>query len=182
MSSAVGIAFLQVGEDVKAFTHMAAGGLFALQAIPFIAASPGKATYLLGGGIIGSLLPDVDHPSSSFGRRVLPVSLLLSATFGHRGITHSLFAVVAITLLVWFGLAKTGGYPDFVNPLAIGLSLGYLSHLFADYFTNSGVPLLWPNKRKFAFFVTVKTGSISEYVLAIVLYVALYRNMVEVVK
>ena len=44
---------------------------------------------------IGALLPDIDHPSSWVGRRLRVISRPLAATIGHRGITHSLVAVVA---------------------------------------------------------------------------------------
>lgn len=99
------------------------------------------------GSLLGSLLPDLDHPKSKLGRRFLPLSTFLYATLGHRGGTHSLFfAAVLLLLLIW------------VAPyLALGLCLGILSHILADMISYSvgkkftfgnGCPLLWPLARK----------------------------------
>lgn len=45
--------------------------------------------------LLASLLPDIDHPGSWVGRRTSPISDLISI-FSHRGITHSMWAVLAI--------------------------------------------------------------------------------------
>lgn len=89
---------------------------------------------------IGSLLPDIDHPKSKFGRLVPFLSYPISGIFGHRGITHSLFAVAAAAAALYLYGLKTW----FVAPLAVG----YISHLVGDVLTNSGAPLLWPRKDK----------------------------------
>ena len=47
------------------------------------------SSVLIGGSIWGSLLPDIDHPESTFGKKVPFISNLISATGGHRGITHA---------------------------------------------------------------------------------------------
>lgn len=108
---------------------------------------------------LGCLLPDIDHPSSYIGRRILPVSLLIGGIFGHRGITHSLLAVgVMSAFLVAASMGKA-------NQVIFALALGYLSHLLADWMTNSGVPLMWPRATKYKSPVTVETGSIGEYVI-----------------
>ncbi|VEB43121.1 Inner membrane protein ydjM [Chromobacterium violaceum] len=54
------------------------------------------AVLLLAGGLAGSLLPDIDHPKSWLGRRIPFLSRPISYLFGHRGITHSLLAVVGV--------------------------------------------------------------------------------------
>lgn len=111
---------------------------------------------------IGSLLPDIDHPKSSFGRAVPFLSYPISAIFGHRGITHSLFAIVAAAIILWlYGLRLW-----FVAPLG----LGYLSHLVGDVFTNSGAPLLWPKKNKVSF-PLFNTGSWIENLFLLALTV-----------
>lgn len=92
---------------------------------------------------LGSLLPDIDHPKSAFGRVVPFLSYPISAIFGHRGITHSFLAIAAVSATLWHYDYKLW----FVAPLAVG----YLSHLIGDVFTNSGAPLLWPNKDKVSF-------------------------------
>ena len=109
----------------------------------------------LGIAAIGSLLPDIDHPKSKFGRAVPFLSYPISMIFGHRGITHSVLAAVVSAIILYFYGAATW----FVAPLIVG----YLSHVAGDVFTNSGAPLLWPNKRKFSV-PLFNTGGFLEFV------------------
>lgn len=111
-----------------------------------------------------SLLPDIDHPSSRFGRMVPFISYPISAIFGHRGITHSLLMVVV--LLAALVIAGHAGW--FVAPLVIG----YLSHLIGDMLTNSGVPLLWPQRGKVSIPV-FNTGGLLEPLVRLALVVGL---------
>lgn len=104
---------------------------------------------------LGALLPDIDHPHSWAGRRFKWISIPLAAVIGHRGLTHSLLAVIAGLA----GLAMLG-----MGHLAAPLVIGYLSHLAADACTPSGVPLLWPMKKRFSLSL-VETGSWQEVVL-----------------
>lgn len=113
---------------------------------------------------VASLLPDIDHPKSKFGRLVPFLSYPISATFGHRGITHSLLMVVAMMI----ALFAFGHHGWFLPPLVIG----YLSHLMGDMLTNSGVPLLWPQRGKVSIPV-FNTGSILEPVVRVGLVVVL---------
>ena len=108
---------------------------------------------------LGALLPDIDHPSSWIGRRLWPISKPLSMVIGHRGLTHSLLAVMAgLAVLV---LMEPGrGLARLAEPLA----LGYLSHLAADALTPSGVPLLWPLKQRFGIGLC-STGGIVEWMV-----------------
>lgn len=56
---------------------------------------------LIGSSIWGSLLPDIDHPESTFGKKVPIISNLISATGGHRGITHApLIYMLLISLML----------------------------------------------------------------------------------
>lgn len=110
----------------------------------------------LAAAALGGLLPDIDHPKSWVGRRMRTVSLLISAVFGHRGITHSLLAVVACL----FGLLIVGK-----GAIAPAVLVGYLSHLGCDSLTKSGVPLLWPWRRPFGPRL-LRTGGVVEFILA----------------
>ncbi|MYM92749.1 metal-dependent hydrolase [Duganella vulcania] len=114
---------------------------------------------------VASLLPDIDHPKSTFGRIVPIISVPLSAIVGHRGITHSLLAV--------FGMALLGATSFHSSSLAMALVIGYLSHLVGDFFTNSGIPLAWPLKRRYVI-PLLKTGSFAEYLLMVVLCFVLF--------
>ncbi len=46
--------------------------------------------------IVGSLLPDIDHPNSQISKKIPIITKLLR----HRGVTHSLLAVVILYLLI----------------------------------------------------------------------------------
>jgi inner membrane protein len=159
-----------MGARMMAFTHVAAGGASALVLSDLLHAPAAQAVLLLAGGVFGGLLPDIDHPASAFGRRILPVSMTLAALFGHRGITHSLVAVAVMSFAAWYSLHGLDWHPGYSVPFILGLSAGYLSHLACDWMSNSGVPLLWPMQRRFAAPVTIQTGSPVEYLVALGLY------------
>lgn len=111
--------------------------------------------------IAGSLLPDVDHPRSWAGKRIWPVSAIIGMIFGHRGITHSLVAAIALGLLA--AVLPLGASPTWIFPLGFG----YLSHLVADWMTPSGIPLLWPVRKSFICpVVQIRTGSITEKLIS----------------
>lgn len=116
----------------------------------------------LAAAAFGSLLPDIDHPQSWAGRKMRVVSVPLSMLVGHRGVTHSALAVVGcLAVLMMLG---TGW-------IAAPVVIGYLSHLVADGMTPSGVPLLWPSKRRFTLNLC-RTGSLAEMlVVAVVVLV-----------
>jgi inner membrane protein len=120
----------------------------------------------LGLTTIGALLPDIDHPSSWVGRRLRVISRPLAATIGHRGVTHSVVAVVLCLLVLrWQGFSR-----GVIDPLVVG----YLSHLGADLLTTSGLRLAWPWPKRQAIGLC-RTGSIGES--AIVAGVALWTGV-----
>lgn len=90
--------------------------------------------------LIASVLPDCDHTRSPIGKLLYPISKFLNRRFGHRTITHSIPALIVLTLLVSF-FEKTyfGSYQ-----VSIVFSLAYWSHLLFDMCTLQGVPLLYP--------------------------------------
>ena len=57
---------------------------------------------MLGVTAFAAILPDIDHPHSLLGKAVKPVSNYLNKNYGHRTITHSLTAVLAVYLFVGF--------------------------------------------------------------------------------
>jgi inner membrane protein len=112
--------------------------------------------FALGYVTIGALLPDIDHPSSWVGRRLRIISRPLAAMIGHRGVTHSLVAVLGcLVFLRWEGLRRA-----VVDPLVVG----YLSHLAADLLTTNGLRLTWPSPKRQAIGLC-RTGSFTETVI-----------------
>lgn len=110
---------------------------------------------------LGSLAPDLDHPRSWLGGRLFFISLPLSALCGHRGITHSLMAALTTTVTLWWYIASSSNLPWLSAFL-----LGYMLHLFADWNTNSGIPLLWPNMKRFRAPWAINTGGFFEHLFA----------------
>lgn len=137
---------------MMAASHVAVGVSAWAVAAPFLT---GHAADPLGLGLaaLASLAPDMDHPQSWFGRRIAPLSHLVSAIFGHRGITHS---ALAVGMCAW-AAGMWGGQMG-IWPLVVG----YVSHLLADGLTPAGVPLLWPLKTRFALPVA-RTGGLVEW-------------------
>lgn len=148
-------------------THALAGvaSLWCLQAIPNLV-NPELLAPLGVLAALGALLPDLDatesqikHLSVGGVRPFAPLSVLLNRTFGHRGLLHSLLGW-GIATLVLLPLGFTIGP---TVPLAI--SLGYASHLATDACTKSGLPFLYPNRKRYHLLprlLRLTTGSQAE--------------------
>ena len=109
---------------------------------------------------LGSLAPDLDHPSSWLGKRLFFISIPLFGALGHRGLTHSLLAGIGVTIgLGWY--MQT----EHLVPWILAFLLGYISHLVGDWMTG-GVPLFWPSKRRFRAPFAIQTGGIFERIFA----------------
>lgn len=114
-------------------THMVVG--IACASVLYPASIPAMLA-----GALGGLLPDIDHPNSKIGRRLLPASWTIRAVFGHRTITHGMFFFSALTALS--ALAVQRGLLHF--DLFICFVAGYALHIIADMLTPHGVPLFYP--------------------------------------
>ena len=101
--------------------------------------------------VIGSLLPDIDHPRSTLGK-FLPIGYLIK----HRTITHSILAAA----IIWW-----------IHPW---VGVGYASHLLLDSLNPMGVPFLYPVSYRFNI-TRIRTGSGWEMILAAGLMYAMYH-------
>jgi membrane-bound metal-dependent hydrolase YbcI (DUF457 family) len=54
-----------------------------------------------------------------------------------------------------------------------GFGIGYASHILADWFTTEGVPLLWPNRKRFRSPLSFRTGGLGELLFSLVAGAAL---------
>ena len=119
-------------------------------------------------GTFGGLLPDIDTKSSLLGRH-LP-HFWHKITPGHRGLTHSLLYCAVVygilfwllaTIQPWLESAHLSVLTD--RPyIPIAVTVGALTHLFADSLTVQGVPFFYPfSKRKIRLLgpLSFKTGS-----------------------
>lgn len=110
--------------------------------------------------IIGSLLPDIDHPSAFLAQQSYlfrRVSRSVDKLVTHRGMIHSFLAAIAATFIVWI-IAWLYRW----EMLAIaGFFTGYISHLTIDSLNPTGIKWLQPfSKAKVG--DGIKTGSAVE--------------------
>ena len=88
---------------------------------------------------VGSILPDIDLPTSFFGRTMWWASTRIEKRFGHRTISHSFLALLLVGLL---------GSPLLYYDHALYFWCvigGYWSHLCLDMFNLRGVDLFSPS-------------------------------------
>lgn len=155
---------------MMALTHVAVGTL----AYAGIAALFGVevSSPALGAAALGSLLPDIDTPSSRAGFCVYPLAVWLEKKFGHRTMTHSITGIGVCALLFSPLLLFAWGHIPF-----IALVCGFAFHLAGDACTKAGIPLMWPRRERWVFpgdaKFRLKTGSMAEWVmLGVVMMVA----------
>lgn len=164
-----------------------------------------KTVSIVGGAVIGSLIPDIDNAKSSISRKIPLASIIVSLfqTFfrglaellpnkeekilrgvvGHRGITHSLL-ILPITYFVFLLARKIEviqNYKEFTFFIA-GVLIGMTSHLILDMFAG-GVPLFCPITNKRITIAHIKTGGLVEVILrtlAVIILVATVFEKVDI--
>ncbi len=114
-----------------------------------------------------SLLPDIDHPESMVGRIFPFISKRIMQKYGHRTITHSIFAIgiIGIVSLLTMFLG---------NSISLALLLSFSSHIFIDLFNRAGVKLLSPfSTKEYISFHTpilrIMVRSWQEYILLFII-------------
>jgi len=81
----------------------------------------------------------------------------------HRGIMHTLVIPALLAVPLFFVKEY------YVIAPLVGLIAGYVSHLLADMFTVSGVPILFPLTMRNISLLPIKTGTIWEYIVAFII-------------
>ncbi|MBU5575364.1 MAG: metal-dependent hydrolase [Candidatus Aenigmatarchaeota archaeon] len=87
---------------------------------------------------IGALIPDIDYK------------------FYHRKICHNLWFLLFCNFIGFY-------FKIFDITVSIIFSIGFISHLFADALTHSGIRPFWPLGPKFH--GPIKTGGFGEFLL-----------------
>ncbi|BCZ46582.1 TcpI protein [Clostridium gelidum] len=118
----------------------------------------------LGGAVVGSIFPDIDHKNSYIGKKAKTISKAINKFAGHRKLFHA-----PLMYLLLYSIS-IGMINDKLLLVGIkGLFLGVLSHLLLDSFTIGGLPWFYPlSKKKFSL-GSVKTNSKVEDILCGVL-------------
>ena len=140
-------------------THIVGGLMLTLGSVPILNmldVKPnglGEVGLLFGCALVGSLLPDIDHPNSKI-NKFNPLSALICMAIQHRTITHSLLLMGVVSLI--------GLLLKFNLWAVLGLNIGILSHLLLDMMNPTGVPLFYPYKKKYHV-CRICTGSAGEW-------------------
>ncbi len=101
----------------------------------------------------GSLLPDIDLPTSAIGRPFFPIASWINRKIGHRTLTHSLLGVLLFGSLAFvFVWALSAWLEGSAGSYARFLTLGFASHILVDTVNKTGVDLFWPARIRGVFF------------------------------
>jgi len=110
--------------------------------------------------IIASILPDIDEKKSKISQ-IMPFFI---TTFfnrlNHRGFTHNIFGFIFLTCLSYPVLYLM--FKENVNIAMEAFVIGYLSHIFGDMVTYSGVYFIPGVKTKIPIFNNFLVGSYQE--------------------
>ena len=151
-------------------THAAIGASTLWLLLPFLPSDNSvNMGVLVTCAATGALMPDLDAAESKIRhvkffdiKPLLPVAIVVNRDFGHRSLLHSARGWAGWTLLV-LPLSVITGW------IAVSaFSVGYASHLLADACTRTGIPLCYPNRKRFHILPTrlqILTGSASEEAL-----------------
>lgn len=153
---------------------------------------------LIGSSVIGSLIPDLDHPNSKLNQKLLLFNnnfyrvifyLFLSSIcmflyfstrskfFGLLGIitfliglsNHRGFTHSVFGFLICATIVKIGATEYKLPSVYSGFTIGYILHLVADFFTPQGIKLFYPLKSNVSAPITITTDSPQEKILFTVL-------------
>lgn len=117
--------------------------------------------------LIASALPDIDSYKSKLGKKIKPISFLINIFLGHRGIFHSPFLLILISMLI-----------AIINQeIASAFFVGYLSHLILDSLTPEGVMFFYPFSKKRTK-GPIRTGSLFENIFFILLLILCFYMII----
>lgn len=131
---------------------------------------------LVGGSVVGSLLPDIDHTNSTMGKKHKVISKCTNVLFGHRGITHAPL-VYFLLFGILFNILNHANFTlqPFAMTAVFGLFLGIMSHLALDIITKSGIPIMYPFSKEKVHIAKFRSdkdnGKVSLFLLVITVIV-----------
>lgn len=114
--------------------------------------------------IFGVLLPDIDEAHSTIGQRAGWLSKFIQSVFKHRGLFHSVWAILILYLLFAVVLKKYFALNPFI---LMGFLVGYAAHLLGDAITVNGIKPFYP----FGLTIRgpVRTGKFSEVLVSLLI-------------
>lgn len=129
-------------------THLTLGVAAGLGIAAYFNANP---LICLVAGMLGGLLPDIDHPQSMLSGWVPGSGLLGIFGVRHRGFTHSLlfllltillYPTIDVQIMMRMGLEQS-------PYTALALYAGIATHILSDMLTPQGLRLLFPLRANF---------------------------------
>lgn len=152
---------LTAGVVLDSFVHLSGPSLTMTKSVTLMLLVRKIIYYLMVG--VGALLPDIDNARSTLGQKLGWVSKGIQHIAGHRTLFHSILGLVlgsllaiglqqlVIYLLAQRGLTAPALYIGTSFLVFYAVLFGCIMHIVADAFTVGGVPLLWPNPKRFGF-------------------------------
>jgi len=170
---------LTAGVVLDSVFHLTGSPLTMAAAVPLTLIVKKGVFYFMVG--FGSLLPDIDNARSTLGHKLGWISKSIQHIAGHRTLFHSLLGLGLGSLLA-LGLNSVVSYlleqRGFIVPaqfisgshlVFIAVLFGCIMHIIADGLTEGGVPLLWPDHKRFGFppnpRYRFRTGTWPEFVI-----------------
>lgn len=170
---------LTAGVVLDSYWHLSGEPLTLVRSVP-LSLVVSKIVYYSSVGF-GALLPDIDNTRSTLGRKFGIISKGIQRMAGHRTLFHSLLGLVLGSILA-IGLERIviyslglHGYTvpadliDTSHLVFVGVLFGCIMHIAADALTLGGVPLFWPNHKRFGFppnpRMRFRTGDWPEHVI-----------------
>lgn len=170
---------LTAGIVLDSVVHLTGDPLTAAKAVP-LALIIKKIVYYFSVGF-GALLPDIDNARSTMGHKFGWISKEIQHIAGHRTLFHSLLGLLlgsllalgleqlVVLLLSQRGLVLPAQFVRGSHLVFYGVLFGCVMHIAADGLTLGGVPLFWPNRKRFGFppnsHFRFRTGTWPEFVI-----------------
>ncbi|QAT43069.1 metal-dependent hydrolase [Aminipila luticellarii] len=142
---------------------------------------PAQQATVMAGAVLGSLFPDIDHRQSWIAHKAPVAANITAGLFKHRGAIHTpvfvLIAGILLSLLNQFWL-QNRAYPAGI--FIQGFIPGMISHLILDTLNVQGIMWLWPLSRKRFHLLSIRTNSVMETVVCMVLGACLYGQYTKI--
>ena len=105
--------------------------------------------------LLASVFPDIDDGKSKIKKASGIVGSIISFTFKHRGIFHSVLMALGLFVLI---------YSLWQPYYAFAVLIGYCSHLFGDLITPMGIKIFYPLS-DFKIRGPIRVGGIGEWII-----------------
>jgi len=112
--------------------------------------------------MIGSLFPDIDESKSKISKSIPFFLTYFMNKFSHRGFTHNIFGLAFFNTLFFLSTEYIFGV-NTATIASLGFFTGYISHIFGDMVTYSGLEFIPGfHRMKIGIFGSFKVGSTVE--------------------